>query len=1173
MYCKSLLLKRQKMSNQVNRIISASAGTGKTYRLSLEYLALLLKFYGNAEFKPDQILVITFTRKATAEIRDRIYQHLDTLSNHKNGWLDLAMNLKKLTGVSDTIDLENPLTGTETRLLKGVYHHLITHKDELQVMTIDSYIHSIFRNLIRPVRGIDRFELDLKAVEKRLPFLFNELMTPALLKKIESLLSRRLKPSLDEFKSFFRSLIDNRWLYYLASKRSVEAAPNSLAHFSLHPELWQARADEYFQSFIDKFRQIIYNFDEYLQVKHNKVLSSEVIAAKFLNSAYVQLFAPLPQSFGDMANELEFRFTDEWVLLRLMKLLKDEKYLWNGQKVRASKELTVLDDWKLLHQQALEYLSNYLLFHLFLPEQREILDIWEDVLRHYDKLIYRYKDFTYDDIAWFTFEGLYSSEPPLFEAEKESVANEFYEFMCHRTRFMLIDEFQDTSILQFQILAPMIDELIAGEGSKPYGGLIVVGDEKQSIFGWRGGQRDLLLNLESIFPGLQTLSKDNLTDSWRSSPCLMNFINGIFGQVELHDYLSSIKSDWQYTAITGKQSALDAETVIKFKLRNYAPRSVDNKLDKAVRDFIEGMVIPSLPVGGSAGRSIAILARKNDELEMIRTLLAEHGITSEFQSSRSLLDQPLIKAMVFLLKFAVYNDWYDFLAFLRSDLVLMDGKTLKQVINLISAYQRCQSWTDEASVPTTAYNTMLHCHSCEGRNPRSFIINKTEIDFQDIPLAQASINLAKSLDKNHIYDSCLKLIQTCQIQFKLQLERDYVNIQRWLDIALEYEQNYQTDLPELQGFLRYCEDNREQEVFQQQDVVNSSAIQLLTIHKSKGLEFDSVFVWWNLKGFTGREDNKLSSWVHYTDKSYHNIQDIALTLHYNKVLETSSYKEIMVADDYREQLEELNNLYVALTRAKSRLYLYVAFNNTNGWEKYWSSYQAKGKLTPQHYAVKAAMDYMAAHAEELKDGYKMIGKEEVESIAEQNQPSPAPLLPANLIDLTAILPDWQKQSDDLRPKEDSNPDLNWKQSYLVDRDNLKGLIAHFYLAQIRYATRDEIGQAGILTLRQFGNLMTLPKLQKLIDGLEAQLPANKELFSPDYDIVYTEYSIFHKGHEYRIDRLMLNTRLKTFRIIDFKTGKTYNPEQLNIYAAILKNSLLPKDYTQEKEPDFIEIKL
>ena len=59
------------------RIICASAGTGKTYRLSVEYLSLILKYYGKNEFSLDNILVLTFTRKATAEIRDRIIKHLE----------------------------------------------------------------------------------------------------------------------------------------------------------------------------------------------------------------------------------------------------------------------------------------------------------------------------------------------------------------------------------------------------------------------------------------------------------------------------------------------------------------------------------------------------------------------------------------------------------------------------------------------------------------------------------------------------------------------------------------------------------------------------------------------------------------------------------------------------------------------------------------------------------------------------------------------------------------------------------------------------------------------------------------------------------------------------------------------------------------------------------------
>lgn len=154
-------------------------------------------------------------------------------------------------------------------------------------------------------------------------------------------------------------------------------------------------------------------------------------------------------------------------------------------------------------------------------------------MERYDNLIYRYKNLTYDDITWFTFETLFSSEPPFLNPEDAVSATEFYQCLSHRTRFLLIDEFQDTSLIQFNILKPIIEEITAGEGSKPFGGLIVVGDEKQSIFGWRGGERDLLLNLKDIFPALGDLTVEALDKSYRCGPTLMEFINQVFMNAEL----------------------------------------------------------------------------------------------------------------------------------------------------------------------------------------------------------------------------------------------------------------------------------------------------------------------------------------------------------------------------------------------------------------------------------------------------------------------------------------------------------------------------------------------------------------------------------------------------------------------------------------------------------------
>jgi ATP-dependent exoDNAse (exonuclease V) beta subunit len=1132
------------MSLPVKKIISASAGTGKTYRLSLEYLALLLKFHLEPDFRPDQILVITFTRKATAEIRDRIYSHLDSIINRKKEWQILASNLKHLTDKDAEISRDNPLSEAELKVLSDAYHRLMTHKDELQVMTIDSYVHSIFRNLIRPVRGIDRFELDLKAVEKRIPFLFDELMTPELLSRISGLLSRRLKPSLDEFRAFFRSLIDNRWLFYLTTKRSVNAAEGSLAYFTVHPEKWDEIADEYYSGFVSKFQDVIYNLSEFIKTEKNLTETNEIIAGSLLNKDYVKIFTPMPVRLEDLAYELKSYLKDDYTLEQILKLLEGEKYLWNGSKIRASKANPFIDDWKKLSGRAMEDLANYLLYHLFLPEQQEIINIWECVLDKYDKLIYRYKNFTYDDIAWFTFEALYSSQPPLFEAEPESVANEFYEFMCHRTRFMLIDEFQDTSTLQFHILRPMIDELLSGAGSFPYGGLIVVGDEKQSIFGWRGGQRDLLLNLDNIFQSGLPAEREALTESWRSSPTFMNCINGIFNHNVLQDFLHKADAEWNYADTSGNKHELEQETLFRFKLANYSSHSDDNKAGHTMRNFVDSMIVPAVTLAANSGRKTAVLARRNEELEMIRALLAERGITAEFQSAKSLLEHPVIKAVSYLLKFAVYHDWYDFLAFLRSDLMLMKGAELKQVMEIISA----------------------------GRSDRTE--TNAGISFDGLPSARAAYELAASINVNEIYKSILTILQTCNIRERKLQERDYINLQYWLDKALEFERGYQSGLPELMGFLRYCEDNRDQEIMQQRDVESSNAIQLLTIHKSKGLEFDSVFVWWNLRSTPHKEETRLSSWVHYTDKSYHNLSDIALTLHYKKVLQNSVYRDIMLEEEKRELLEELNNLYVALTRARNRLYLYVAFDKKEGWDKYWEVQDKEGRLTPPHYAVKSALLYMTEHGVQQPDGFLQLGIEpDAGQSAAEDSIEPEPVSDTQDFCLSEILPDWQNPFAASKKRDDYNPEMNWKTSYLTDRSNLKGNIAHYYLSLLKYATREEMEQAKTLTLRRFGNLMTGKDLQELIARLEAILPSIKDIFNEKYDLVLNEYPVFHGGREYRMDRLMIDTKARTYRIIDYKTGGVYDELQLQRYNAILKEKLLPEEYVPEQEFKPTEIRL
>ncbi len=115
------------------------------------------------------------------------------------------------------------------------------------------------------------------------------------------------------------------------------------------------------------------------------------------------------------------------------------------------------------------------------------------------------------------------------------------------------------------------------------------------------------------------------------------------------------------------------------------------------------------------------------------------------------------------------------------------------------------------------------------------------------------------------------------------------------------------------------------------------SVQLLTIHKSKGLEFDKVFVFYNLS-FRGKPDyNQIVSYIDYMGEDYKQLRDFAISLHYAKLIEESSFSYLAAADKRREMLEELNTLYVAFTRAVERLNIYFTFKSSAPWPDYYDA--------------------------------------------------------------------------------------------------------------------------------------------------------------------------------------------------------------------------------------------
>jgi len=1130
------------------RIICASAGTGKTHRLSLEYLAIVLQYYGKAEFNLDSILALTFTRKATAEIRQRIVAQLSLLTGKEpkdqKERESLMQNLRQL------VPAETPLlTQAELNALLSARHEIICDASRMQVMTIDSYISHIFRNIVRPLRNIETYEIDTEAIRKRMPYLLNHLMKPEFRIRLNRLLSRKVNRSLDTYTSFFTSLIKLRWLYYMITKRlSSELQTENPRLLSLAT---QGNLQNHQAAFLDAMQTIIETISGICSTENKAQLPD------YFNKAFSDLIVLDAKSPAAIMKNLENLSSSK--ALSLLSIL--DEHFWNKKKISEKK---YPNDSEILHTNlriARQNLADHLMLNLYLPEQQEILELWQIILTEYDRLIYRYKNMTYDDISWFSFEALFSSDPPFLEPESAVSATEFYQFLSHRTRFLLIDEFQDTSLIQFNILKPIIEELTAGEGSKPFGGLVVVGDEKQSIFGWRGGQRDLLLNLQGIFPSLGEVQTERLERSWRCGPTVMQFINSVFMQPNVHNYLAGKGMSWQYQMISSASVKNEPGALVELCLRNYSTAGAEQSNSQEMfADFVQRMVVPALqddPTG-----SIAILCRKGKELEGIQQALDDSDVSSLYQPDRSLAEHSYLNPLLSWLRFVAWGDYTDFVAFLRSDYLRINTALLKETL------KRIRDGKYPADGTSAATNTVAADILSAVKPPNivaADILSATQPDFSGLPLVHTLHALAKSQTEKSPTEICRTMMDTC-LGSKILGQRDYLNLHRWLDILVAWEIGQAEKGSSIPDLLQFISENYATDALKQVSISSTDSLQLLTIHKSKGLQFKRVFVFYNLSS-GHRDDSSVLKWaVQYADKDFHLVSDFGISYHYEKVLKASSYAHLWTNEQNRERLEEMNNLYVAFTRAETKLHLYFCYRGKDDWNTYFTAH-TENNLPLQ--ICNAALLAMQACPMDERGIYQLVGQFPAAITKPVAiEPAPAPVILDHLSALQkvvhhkTILPDSLKENDAT-----TNHEL--KKIWLIDRPNLIGDLLHYYLSFIIRNTRAEHDYALMRCLRKFGGILTAKEISEHSTRCVQTCQANPWLFTSGWDKIFTEQELLYKGGLCRLDRLLLNTADKEALIVDYKSGEVHDSDQLSTYAKALSTLKAMQGYHIESRILFL----
>ncbi|GAA6856997.1 RecB-like helicase [Helicobacter pylori] len=428
--------------------LKASAGSGKTFALSVRFLALLFK-----GANPSEILTLTFTKKATAEMKERILDYLKILQKEN---LEDEKEKEKSQNILKELEEKYRLNPSFVQnRAQEIYQRFLNA--EIRISTIDAFFQSILRKFCWFVGLSANFEVneDTKAHQQQLNASFLSALNNEQLEELSVFIAQCL--SYDSYTS--DSILER--LRFLKNK--------------------------------------LYLFDPN---KKDPVFNEEGFLEK-LRSLNQQI-----QSIETASNE--------------------------------AKKAIKCDDFRGFLNSSLTWLekkSEYRYFKKFKDEiptlESECEEIENDLKRYYEaresalfkkfpKFIQLYDKAT-SKIQSIDFDAIKDKVHALLNGYEEMPAEFFYFRLDSRIAHILIDEFQDTSLNDYKILAPFIDEIKAGIGqAKWHRSVFFVGDVKQSIYGFRGSFSSLFESVSKDF------YHDNLEFNHRSSPLIINYVNTIF---------------------------------------------------------------------------------------------------------------------------------------------------------------------------------------------------------------------------------------------------------------------------------------------------------------------------------------------------------------------------------------------------------------------------------------------------------------------------------------------------------------------------------------------------------------------------------------------------------------------------------------------------------------------
>ena len=875
---------------QTNANIFASAGSGKTYLLITRICRLLL-----AGAEPQHILAITFTRKGAAEMRQRLHSTLQNWAQWDEDRLRAAL-----------IAINEPADQTQIALARDLYERVLFADQNIRISTFHAFCEDIVHAFPLESALATGFEL-CEEVAPLQNLAFNRLL--------------RLSEQANEQKLSEEITCLAQWCTSYATLGDL------LKLFLDKQNEWRSFIDghnlDHAMHCLDQQHEELEPFAS----EHELIRAGKQVAEVFRHSSATQ------QGF---ALEIE-RFIDADLALdqRLLKL--SNVFYTKDDKERSPHKLSKPLIKKVGTEIAEQCLDDIALLKANLDlaietQQRKVYRrvsaAWfycgQRLIEVFQALKREQGVVDFSDLEWETFRLLRDQGQALWVQYKLGM----------RIRHYLVDEFQDTNPIQWQFLQPLLlsSKEQLSETLDP-ASLFLVGDVKQSIYGFRGANSSIQQYANEWSQreyGSQHFNNDH---SWRSAAIIIDAVNSLFtrlasrfpafsthqcqhsdrwGMLEIHPLIEQEKLPKQAqptSEITFRNPLLEAKVEIE--------ESVYLEEGRLIAKRIQALIDEETPVFDdghyrAAGYSdVLILLRNRSKLNELKLGMNEIGIPFLADSKTRLADYLEIKDLLALLQI-LKNPLNDIALghVLKSPIFNIEDSQLLQ----LQAYE-AKHWTHKLA----AYSA-----SNEGNEQDSLKqAHSTLVEWQaladHIPVHDLLNTIFEQRELITRYRQAVPLHDNEQVIARLQ---------QFLNISLEANSGR---YPSIQSFLRYFE---ETQPIAELSAQAQNCVNIMTIHSAKGLESPIVFL-----ANTGPRKTESDHYTALCDWPVEADRPSHFLLAGPKSKRTASISDLKNASQLK-QAEELNLLYVAITRSCQALIVTGCITPSNKGESWHSLMQA-----------------------------------------------------------------------------------------------------------------------------------------------------------------------------------------------------------------------------------------